>query len=128
MDPFQILKNAKTILLVDWPDIGLPMAVLNAGFEVLSYSPDQYSKAEVKDGKVVFNQIEGRPGQVDVVNIFRPEAEYDEIIKKHVLPLGAKTVWLHPPVTLKFKNELAEKYGIEFVEGVNIADVAAEIK
>ena len=128
MAPSQILKNAKAILLVDWPDIGLPTALLNAGLEVYAYCPDQYSKAEVKGGQVIFNDLAGNPDRVDIANIFRPEDEHERIIEKIVLPLGAQTVWLHPPVRSKFKDELAAKYCVSFVEGVNIADVVTGLK
>ncbi|MCO5948981.1 hypothetical protein [Mucilaginibacter flavidus] len=39
----KILKNAKTILLIDCPDKSVPMALLKAGFMVIGYSPDKYT-------------------------------------------------------------------------------------
>ena len=47
----QLLKDAKSILLVDWPDTSLPYALLRAGFIVFSYSPDSYSQAKLADRK-----------------------------------------------------------------------------
>jgi len=122
------LKKAHTILLVDWPSAQLPSALLTAGFNVYSYSPDSYSKAEFeKDGKLNFTKLDGPPVQVDIVNIFRPEEEHERIISKHAIPLGAKVIWLHPPVASERTHALAETFNLLFVQGVNIADVAADI-
>jgi len=59
----KILKNAKTILLVDWPDKTVPIALLKAGFMVIGYSPDKYTlisyKTDYAEDKLVFNDLEG---------------------------------------------------------------------
>lgn len=142
-DPLQILASAKNILLVDWPEQGIPRALINAGFNVYCYSPNSYTQAGLfaeppqgisadniiqppKDEKynLVFQKLTGNPGHIDIVNIYRPEAEIEGIIQNHVLPLGASVVWLHPPVTSPRTNEFAEKYGLTVVEGENIAAVA----
>ncbi|HEY8930357.1 MAG TPA: CoA-binding protein [Mucilaginibacter sp.] len=120
-----LLKNTRTILLVDWPSTELPLALLKAGFEVYSYSPDNYSKAELnRDGKLNFVNLKKPPASVDIVNIFRPEEEHNEIIAKHVVLLGAKGIWLHPPVMSSFAGTLAKKLNLGFIEGINIADAA----
>jgi predicted CoA-binding protein len=121
----QILKNAKTILLVDWPDKSVPLALLKAGFMVIGYSPDKYTLVSYEtiyaEDKLVFSDLDGPPGEVEIVNIFRPEEEHAEIIKKHALPLKAKAIWLHPPVTSAKTAKLAKKHNLTFVEGHNIA-------
>ena len=33
-DPVEILRSAKVILLVDWPDAGVPRVLIEAGFTV----------------------------------------------------------------------------------------------
>ena len=126
-DLLQILKSSKRILLVDWPDKSLPQALLNAGFAVFTYSPEKYSQAAIENGAVVFDQIGDDPAPIDIVNIFRPETEHDAIIEKRVLPLGAKVVWLHPPVTSPKVDELTSKYRITIIQGENIADTASQL-
>lgn len=127
----QILKNAKTILLVDWPDKSVPMALLKAGFMVIGYSPDKYTlisyKTSYAEDKLVFSDLEGAPGEVEIVNIFRPEQEHEEIFERHVLPLKAKTVWLQPPITSSKTANLAKVHHLIFVEGYDIAATAAEM-
>jgi predicted CoA-binding protein len=127
----EILKNAKTILLVDWPDKSVPMALLKAGFMVITYSPDKYSlisyKTNYAEDKLVFNDLEGAPGEVEIVNIFRPEQEHEEIFERHVFPLKAKAVWLQPPVTSSKTAKLAKAHHLIFIEGYDIAATAVEM-
>lgn len=142
-DPLQILASAKNILLVDWPEQGIPRALINAGFNVYCYSPNNYTQAglyaeppqdisannilqprENEKYNLVFQNLNGKPRHADIVNIYRPEAEIEGIIQNHVLPLGASVVWLQPPVTSPRKSELTGKYGVIVIEGENIAEVA----
>lgn len=126
-DSLQILKASKRILLIDWPDKNLPLGLLNAGFEAFSYSPDKYSKAICEGDSVVFEKIGGKPDGIDIVNVFRPESELEGVIAKHVLPLGAKVVWLHPPVTSPKAEELESAHHITIIQGENILDVASQL-
>ncbi|MDO3628460.1 VOC family protein [Mucilaginibacter sp. BT774] len=146
--PEQILKAAKSILLVDWPSANLPYALLKAGFIVFSYSPDKYSEAKLRrekprnteglsifpvtdDGEefyASFEKLDGFPGTVDIVHIYRPEAELPGIVEKHVLPLGAKAIWLYPPQTSELARGLAAQHCLELVQGVNIVDMVSEIQ
>jgi len=127
----RILKNAKTILLVDWPDESVPMTLVKAGFMVIGYSPDKYSlisyKTDYAEDKLVFDDLEDAPGEVEIVNIFRPEDEHASIITKHVIPLKAKAVWLHPPVKSESTRAQVSKLGLQFIEGYNIASAAQEL-
>ncbi|HEY4324516.1 MAG TPA: CoA-binding protein [Mucilaginibacter sp.] len=143
-DPPQILKSAKNILLVDWPDQGVPRALINAGFTVFSFSPGSYSEAKIiadppddqkdfsprnhkENGYLIFQNLTGSPDFVDIVNIYRPEEEHQSIIENHVIPLNAKAVWLHPPITSAHTAAIASEKGLVFIEGVNIVEVASKI-
>ncbi|HEV8285337.1 MAG TPA: CoA-binding protein [Chitinophagaceae bacterium] len=141
LDLKKILNAAKTILLIDWPDSSLPRTLRSAGFSVFCYSPNHYSEVDVvsdyphdvnqknifpprnkDEGYLVFRPVENSPGSVDIVNIYRPEKEHAEIITKHVLPLGAKVLWLHPPLTSATTRSLAKEHGLIFIEAYNIAE------
>jgi predicted CoA-binding protein len=126
-DSLQLLKTSKRILLIDWPDKNLPLGLLNAGFEVFSYSPDNYSRAICEGDTVIFEKIGRKPDAIDTVNVFRPEAELAGIITQHVLPAGIKTVWLHPPVTISNAEELESTYHLTIIQGENILDVASQM-
>jgi predicted CoA-binding protein len=123
-----ILKGAKTILLVDWPNPDVPKSLLNAGFTVFGYSPDKYSAIEQGDnGELVFTKLDVNPVSVDIVNVYRPEEEHPAIINNRVLPLKAKVLWLQPPVMSAKTAALASKHGLILVEGRAIAEVARTI-
>jgi predicted CoA-binding protein len=125
--PEQILRSAKTVLLIDWPHQGVLRGLINAGLKVYGYSPGRYSEATFEDsepGKIIFQKLNERPKSVDIVFIYRPEEEHMGIMENHVLPTGAKTIWLQPPVTSSVLKPAAERYAITIIEGVNIADSA----
>jgi len=144
----QLLLETKSILLVDWPNINLPYALLKAGFIVFSYSPEKYSEVKLLEEKpqnteglsifavtddsnevyVSFEELDGSPGTVDIIHVYRPEAELPGIVEKHVLPLSAKAIWLYPPQTSELARGLAAQHCLELVQGVNIIDLAAEIE
>ncbi|HWD87083.1 MAG TPA: CoA-binding protein [Mucilaginibacter sp.] len=142
----QILKAAKTVLLVDWPNPSIPRSLVKAGLAVYGFSPGRYLKADVtanrpaekegisvfeprtgEEGYLIFEKIEGSAVHVDIVCICRPEAEHERIFKNHLLSSGAKTIWLQPPVTSSAIQELATANGIKIIEGINIANTAAKI-
>jgi predicted CoA-binding protein len=146
-DPKQILEAAQTILLVDWPNPGVPRALLRAGFTVFSYSPDRYSAAEMvaehphdvdhenvfpprnehDTGYLVFRPLAGRPDAVDIVNVYRPVEEMAGIVVNHVLPLGAKALWLQSPAPSAEGAEahsLAREHGLVFIGDRDIAEIA----
>jgi hypothetical protein len=143
-NPLQILRSAKNILLVDWPDPGVPRALLIAGFTVFGFSPNGYSKASLvqdpidgqssspprnpeETGYLVFEKLDSMPDTVDIVNVYRPEEEHAGIIEKHVLPLHAKVLWLHPPITSASTASVAERNKLIFIEGANIAEIAGKL-
>jgi len=144
-DSIQLLRSATSILLVDWPNPGVPRALLAAGFTVYGFSPGGYSIAQIvpdkpadrnsfspcnsgEEGYLIFQKTENSPQGVDIINIYRPEEEHAAIIEKHALPLTAKAVWLHPPVTSALTRIIAAENGLAFIEGVNIVDAANTMK
>ena len=141
MTALQVLLSAKTILLVDWPGQRIPRTLLKAGFTVLSYSPDGYAKAALvnelpqgqqgfaprhgdEKGYLIFNKLDEAPGSVDLVCIYRPEAEHAAIIGDKAVPLSAKAIWLQPPVTSALTAALAGQKGLVFIENADIAETA----
>jgi predicted CoA-binding protein len=138
----KILASAKKILLVDWPDTAVPRTLINAGFTVFCYSPNGYTKAELKNeypadinpkeifapkdnekGFLIFHPLTSAPGSVDIINVYRPEEEHADIIKKQVLPLHTKVLWLQSSKSDRTRS-LANDFGLTFVEGHDIAEVA----
>jgi predicted CoA-binding protein len=146
-DPRQLLESSTTILLVDWPNTGIPRALLSAGLAVFGYSPNRFSIAQVvpdrpdgvearvfpperpgEDGFLVFRPIDARPAHVDLVTTYRPSSELPAIVENLVLPLGARALWLQPPTISAEARQLAARYGLDFVDGTDIAEVANAIR
>jgi predicted CoA-binding protein len=90
-DPNEILRSAQLILLVDWPNRGVPRTLVESGFTVFCASPSRYSVVEVvpeppqgvdssdlfppqegENGYVVCRRLNDRPSSVDIVNVYRP--------------------------------------------------------
>ncbi len=141
----EILRASRSILLVDWPHAGSPRALLMAGFSVFGFSPGGYSAAEIvverpqrvdggvfppaqgETGYLVFRKLDAPPSHVDIVNAYRPAAELLGIIEQHALPLGAKVLWLQPPMTSADARRAAAEHGLLFVEGTDIAAVTRDL-
>jgi predicted CoA-binding protein len=125
-----ILEKIHTILLVDWPNRDVPRSLAQAGFTVFSYSPGTYSQAliettlpaSMEDG-LIFRSIDHAPDAVDLVMIYRPPEEHAAIIRDQVLPLGAKLIWLQPPVESPKTKEIADEHGLNFVQGHDIREI-----
>jgi hypothetical protein len=145
-DPNQILKSANSILLVDWASPSVPRTLVEAGFKVFCASPGRYSVVEVvpgppegvdsgdivppqqdQQGYLVFRRLDERPSKIDIVNIYRPESEHAGIVANHVVPLGAKVMWLQSSVSSGTAKHMAAEYGFELVEGIDIAIAARQL-
>ena len=122
-DPTQILRSAKSILLVDWSSPDVPRALVEAGFEVFTASPGRYSVVELDQDHLNFRRLTDRPAHVDIVNVYRPEDEHEAIVANHLIPLGAKVLWLQPSITRVTARQLALQHGFQLVEDVDIASV-----
>jgi len=143
-DPAEVLRSAKNVLLVDWPDQRVPRTLLAAGYNVFGYSPGGYSTAAIaeelsegqngfppRDGEtgfLVFERLEGKLSTIDLVCVYRPEAEHAAIIEKQVLPFGAKILWLQAPIASVATAELAGGKGLIFIENTDIAAIGLSIK
>ena len=148
MNPKQILDRSKSVLLVDWPNPGVPRALLEAGFTVYGFSPHRYSAASLvaeppadvdrcsvfppqsdgDTGYLVFRALAARPLHVDLVCSYRPAEEVPAIVANHAVPLGAQTLWIQPPpTTCEIARRLATEHGLVCVEGHDIAEVARAI-
>ena len=144
VNPKNLLNSAKKNLLIDWSDATVPRTLVDAGFTVFCYSPNGYTQAEVLDkiptdvnaknilspknnerGYLVFRQLSLAPDSIDIVNIYRPEAEHSQIIVKHVLALHANVIWLQS-LTSATTRSLANECGLTFIESHDIAEVARQ--
>jgi predicted CoA-binding protein len=146
--PQQILEKARTVLLVDWPSAAVPRALLEAGFHVFGFSPGGYSRAQLvavppaerdgvrslpperenETGHLVFQRLDRRPEQVDIVYVYRPVDEIPGILVTHAVPLSATAVWLQPPMRVADARWLAETGGPEIIEGCDIVEAVRDLR
>jgi predicted CoA-binding protein len=129
MEPVEILKNAKSILLIDWPNKAFVRKLLEARFEVYGYSPDKYSRAEIQDDVAdpTFTTCD-TPTAVDIICIYRSEAEFDGIAAKHILPLKPKAIWMQAPLISAKARAFAKEHGMAFVGGLDMAEVVGPLR
>lgn len=90
-----ILREAKAVLLVDWPSETLPENLARAGYEVTAHvgpGPDAYARYE-SDGIdiLVLNGLSA-PDHVDIVHEFRPIGELSAIAAMSKT-MGASALW-----------------------------------
>jgi len=145
-DPRYVLRRSREILLVDWPSVDVPRALLRAGFTVFCHSPHGYTQAEQvaefpqdvnsknifppktrDDDYLVFRPLTTAPAAVDIVNVYRPEAEHAKIMTDVVLPLKAKCLWLQSPLTSDNTRVIAESKGLVFIQDSDIATIAIQL-
>jgi len=147
-EPERTLADATNILLVDWPSQDVPRALLESEFTVFGYSPHRYSTAELVEsephdtedksvfpprddndiGHLVFRPFEGKPESIDVVYAYRPDDELPGIIERHVKPLGASVLWLHPSANSEVGTRLGAEHDIVVVKGADIAAAARSLR
>ena len=93
----EILQNATSVVVVDWPTKDVPDALARAGLEVSVHGgpePDNWSVQEVGEGGDVLGRGTGAPPtHAEIVYSFRPLNELAEILEM-AKQVGAKTVWL----------------------------------
>jgi predicted CoA-binding protein len=90
-----ILRDAKSILLLDWPSRELPDSLARAGYEVTAHvgpGPFDYSMYEATDSEIVVRSGLPAPEHVDSVHVFRPIEELTSIAAMSEMK-GATSIW-----------------------------------
>ena len=89
-----LLRQAKTIYLIDWPSRDVPDALARNGFTVVSSDgPGEYNAYEMIGSSVRLRPVGGPPAQADLVYTHRPIDELPEIVQV-AKSVGAKALWV----------------------------------
>jgi predicted CoA-binding protein len=94
-DPQALLRDARVVVLYDWPSDDVPDTLTRAGYDVIVFggpNPDDVFRHELRDGEVVAHRIGVPPTQADLVYSFRPVDELPGIVTA-AAQMGAKAVW-----------------------------------
>ena len=130
----QLLREARTIELVDWPHPDVPATLHRAGYLVVGHEPDSYKRYHVSEDRgegrsfelgdgsfLVSDDIPQLPERVDVVCTYRPPEEQLEIARDAV-KIGARGFWVEPGEgTSDEARTFVTGAGLLLVEGEGIA-------
>lgn len=144
-DADDILRAAKSVLLVDWPSVDVPETLTRAGYTVYAKGgpgPGDYSVRELRDGEVVSSSIGRPPEHADLIYSFRPLSELPGIVSI-ARQVGAMAVWQQSGRTSTGAEDrsgywmseadshaaraLVEAAGLRYVDAAYIADTARRI-
>ena len=136
----QILAQARSVLVIDWPSRDVPATLAAAGFAVTvkgGPGPTDYTVWEVTDGEPVTRRLGHAPEHADLVYCHRPFGELPSIIAM-AQGLGARAVWRQSGLTStgakapegcwtpagesQRGRELAAAAGLNYIDDIYIAD------
>jgi predicted CoA-binding protein len=109
----EILRNARTIAVVGLsgkrfrPSYGVTEYMQRAGYKIIPVNPYE---TEIL-GERAWPDLDGVPGQVDIVDIFRRSEFVPEIVEAAIRK-GAKAIWMQEGVAHAAAAERATKAGI----------------
>ena len=141
----EILKQARTVLVVDWPSRDVPDTLARAGFTVVVHGgpgPGDYSVQDVVDGAVVPRQLGAAPRHADLVYSYRPIGELPGIVAS-ARKIGATAVWWQSGLASsgtsdpkgcwvadddsRQARQIVESAGLDYLEQPYIADAVRRI-
>ena len=115
--PRQILADAHTIAVVgasrdpQKPAHWVPMMLQEQGWHIVPVNPH----ADTLFGERAYARLGDVPEHVDVVEVFRPGGEAEELVRE-AAEIGAGAVWLQLGITSPHAQQAARELGIDYVE------------
>ena len=141
-DAVQSLRDARSVLVIDWPSRDVPESLARAGYQVIvkgGPGPNAYRVQELRGGELAAGEPGGAPEHVDIVYAHRPEPELAGIIAG-AKQLGAGTLWWQSgradadtddpkgcwvsEAQSERMRALAESEGLHYIDDVYIGDAA----
>jgi predicted CoA-binding protein len=136
----EILRDARGVLVVDWPSADVPESLARAGYKVYvkgGPGPRDFTVRELDGNDVVARPLGDRPERVDVVYAHRPLGELAGIVELGK-QLGARVLWWQtglsgpevkdprgcwvPQEDSRQARALAEAAGLSYVDDAYIVD------
>jgi predicted CoA-binding protein len=146
VNPTQLLKSVRTILVIDWPSKDVPESLVRAGFQVTvrgGPGPTDYAAYELSNGKVVERKLGRAPERAELIYTHRRFSELPGIIAM-AKNIQAGTIWTQSGLSAAGANNpkgcwaadhelqaariLVEAAGLNFIWQPYIGDAAREIE
>jgi predicted CoA-binding protein len=124
MTPRAALKDARTVVLIDYPDRDVPDTLARAGYEVLVQggpAPEDYSSFVVEGDHVSEKRTGSPPQHADIVYVFRPVEELPAIVER-AQRMGARIVWCE--VGSEDARRIVEDANLAYIDSPSIVDAA----
>lgn len=118
-DPRTILAESRTIAVVGCSNNAakaahaIPRALQGTGYRVIPVNPH----ADQVLGERSYPTLDDVPGEIDLVDVFRPAREAPDVVRAAVR-VGAKAVWLQSGIVSDEARRIAEDAGIDYVENM----------
>ena len=127
MDGLDLLRDASTVVLIDYPGRAVPTAIARAGFTVVSKEgpdPDDYCEHVVEGDDVVLRKVGAPPARAEIVYSHRPDDELPWIIDL-ARQRRCPAVWAETGSAEG--RTLVETAGLVYVDSPPIAQAAAAV-
>jgi len=141
----ELLRSARTILLISWVTTDIPRALVEAGFSVVSKNgpePDNYGRAEIRDDEVHFTPVDP-PTHADLLHLDWTIGFHDYLTLAQ--SIGVTTFWYHssktkPPSPADLSGtwvparksarlrEATEAVGMSYIDDHYIVDIARQLR
>lgn len=89
----------------------VPKYLIEQGYNVIPVNPTAPEIMDIKS----YPAVSSVPGQVDIVDIFRPSADVLPVVQDAVKKPGIKVVWMQLDIYNKEAEKLAQEKGIKVV-------------
>jgi predicted CoA-binding protein len=125
VDPSDVLRSAKTVLLVDYPSREIPDTLARAGYVVFARGgpgPDDYLAYDVEGERITERRVGQPPRHADLVYVHRPLEELAGIVQD-AQRVGARAVWCESGS--EGARQIVESAGLVYVAEPPIVDVAS---
>lgn len=116
-DPLDVLRHARRIAVVGASATPgkeaheVPRFMQERGYEILPVNPN----APEVFGVPAYRSLAEVPGEIDLVDVFRPSAEAPEIARQAVAR-GARALWLQTGIESDEARAIAKAAGMRFIE------------
>jgi|1185.fasta_scaffold40138_3 predicted CoA-binding protein len=116
------LRDAKTVLLIDFPSREVPDSLARAGYEVVVQGgpkPEDYFGFTAEGDHVSERRLGLAPEHADIVYVYRPAEELAEIVEK-ARQIRATVVWCESGSDVA--RRIVEDAGFVYVDSPSIVE------